>query len=181
MMSVRTLSKPLLAASTLALSACAVGPDYRPPVVASLAKQPFKEAASSDATSTAPASSTWWELYSDPALSRLIDDAFRFNTDIRMAAANLRRARAELSEARAGRLPTTDLAASYSRNRVGRDQLGPAAAANAGGGASGSARITSTPTTTRPVSMPVMSWTCSDGFRVRSRRRAGTRRQQKRV
>lgn len=139
MMSVRTLSKPLLAASTLALSACAVGPDYRPPVVASLAKQPFKEAASSDATSTAPASSTWWELYSDPALSRLIDDAFRFNTDIRMAAANLRRARAELSEARAGRLPTTDLAASYSRNRVGRDQLGPAAAANAGGGASGSA------------------------------------------
>jgi NodT family efflux transporter outer membrane factor (OMF) lipoprotein len=126
-------STPLVLVSTLALGACAVGPDYRPPAVSVAATQPFKEATSTDATSTAPASSTWWELYSDPVLSRLIDDAFRHNTDIRVAAANLRRARAELSEARAGRLPTTDLSASYSRNRIGRDQLGPAAAGTSGG------------------------------------------------
>jgi NodT family efflux transporter outer membrane factor (OMF) lipoprotein len=135
MMPVRTLSTPLLLASTLGVGACAVGPDYRPPAISNGAIQPFKEATSTDATSTALADSTWWELYSDPALSRLIDEAFRYNTDIRVAAANLRRARAELSEARAGRLPTTGLSASYSRNRIGRDQLGPAAAANEGTGA----------------------------------------------
>jgi NodT family efflux transporter outer membrane factor (OMF) lipoprotein len=56
----------------------------------------------------------------------LIEDAFRYNTDIRVAAANLRLARAQLSEARAGRLPMTDLSASYSRKRVGADQNGPA-------------------------------------------------------
>src|SRR5262249_27068171 len=85
---------------------------------------------------------TWWRLYSDPTLSRLIEDAFRYNTDIRVAAANLRLARAQLSEARAGRLPTTDLSGSYSRQRVGADQIGPpaggsAASTGGSGGASG--------------------------------------------
>jgi NodT family efflux transporter outer membrane factor (OMF) lipoprotein len=106
-------------------------------MVSDAAKQPFREATSSGAISTATVSPTWWELYSDPVLSRLIDDAFRHNTDIRVAAANLRRARAEISEARAGRLPTTSVSASYSRSRVGRDQLGPAAGSgSSAGGAS---------------------------------------------
>jgi NodT family efflux transporter outer membrane factor (OMF) lipoprotein len=126
MMPARKLSTALLLSSALGLAGCAVGPTYRHPAVSEVAKQPFKEAASTDAVSTASASSTWWELYSDPVLSRLINDAFRYNTDIRVAAANLRLARAQLSEARAGRLPTTDLSASYSRQRVGADQLGPA-------------------------------------------------------
>jgi NodT family efflux transporter outer membrane factor (OMF) lipoprotein len=133
----RRLCTPILLASTLGLGACAVGPDFRFPAVSAGATQPFKEATATDATSTSPATSTWWELYSDPVLSRLIDDAFRYNTDIRVAAANLRRARAELSEARAGRLPSTELSASYARNRIGRDQLGPDAAETTGGASSG--------------------------------------------
>ncbi|WP_019831916.1 efflux transporter outer membrane subunit [Sphingomonas sp. PR090111-T3T-6A] len=126
MTAARTFSTALLLTGALGLGACAVGPDYRPPAVPVVEKRPFREAASTETVSAAPASSTWWELYSDPALSRLIDDAFRYNTDIRAAAANLRLARAQLSEARAGRLPATDLSASYSRERVGADQLGPA-------------------------------------------------------
>lgn len=136
MMPVRTLSTALLVSGALALAGCAVGPNYRPPAVSEVAKQPFKEAASTDAISTSPATSKWWELYSDPVLSRLINDAFRYNTDIRVAAANLRLARAQLSEARAGRLPTTDLSTSYSRQRVGADQLGPATAGSAAGSGS---------------------------------------------
>ncbi|MFA6115242.1 MAG: TolC family protein [Sphingomonas sp.] len=134
MMPVRTLSTALLLSGALGLAGCAVGPNYRPPAVSEVAKQPFKEGASTVAVSTAQASSKWWELYSDPVLSRLINDAFRYNTDIRVAAANLRLARAQLSEARAGRLPTTNLSTSYSRQRVGADQLGPAT----GGSATGS-------------------------------------------
>lgn len=116
----------MLLAGTLVLGGCAVGPDYHPPMVSAVARQPFREATSSGAVSTTTPSSTWWELYSDPVLSRLVDDAFRQNTDIRVAAANLRRARAEISEARAARLPITNLSTSYSRNRVGRDQAGAA-------------------------------------------------------
>ncbi|MGE5524097.1 MAG: efflux transporter outer membrane subunit [Rhodospirillaceae bacterium] len=126
MMTIRTLATPVLLASALGLGACAVGPDYRAPEISKVAKQPFREAAATGVTAAAPASSTWWELYSDPTLSRLIEDAFRYNTDIRVAAANLRLARAQLSEARTGRLPKTDLSASYSRQRVGADQIGPA-------------------------------------------------------
>jgi NodT family efflux transporter outer membrane factor (OMF) lipoprotein len=133
---VRKRFAPLLLAGTLAIGGCAAGPDYHPPALSEAARQPFREAASSDAVSSSSASSTWWELYSDPALSRLIDDAFRYNTDIRVAAANLRRARAEISEARAGRLPTTGVSASYSRSRIGRDQLGPAAGSGSSAGSS---------------------------------------------
>jgi NodT family efflux transporter outer membrane factor (OMF) lipoprotein len=113
-------------ASALALAACAVGPNYRPRAISEVESRPFREVAPAGGVSTAPASSNWWTLYSDPTLARLVDDAFRHNTDIRVAAANLRLARAQLSEARAGRLPSTDLSASYSRQRVGADQMGPA-------------------------------------------------------
>jgi outer membrane protein TolC len=76
---VKTLATPLLFASALRVGACTVGPDYRPPEISKVAKEPFREAATTDVTSAAPASSAWWELYSDPTLSRLIEDAFRDN------------------------------------------------------------------------------------------------------
>lgn len=129
---VRILSSLLLLSSALTLGACAVGPNYRPPEIAKVAGKPFVETTGTGVDAGAPASSIWWELYSDPTVSRLIEDAFRYNTDIRVAAANLRLARAQLSEAHAGRLPTTDLSASYSRQRVGADQV-PTAGAAAGG------------------------------------------------
>lgn len=125
MMPSRTLALALLLAGALGLGACAVGPNYRPPQVSKDVKVPFREAAVTDVESAEPASSTWWRLYSDPTLSRLIEDAFRYNTDIRVAAANLRLARAQLSEAGAGRMPIASLSASYARQRVGADRIGP--------------------------------------------------------
>jgi NodT family efflux transporter outer membrane factor (OMF) lipoprotein len=116
----------------LALAACAVGPSYKPPVVQPDAKQPFVEGQASTMLSGQPLPANWWEMFDDPALDRLIKDAFAYNTDIRVAAGNLRQARGVLSEARAGRLPTTDLSAGYNRERVGADSL------SAGGGITGS-------------------------------------------
>jgi outer membrane protein TolC len=69
MMAIRTLATPVLLASALGLGACAVGADYRPPEISKVAMVPFREAAATGVTSAAPASSTWWELYSDPTLS----------------------------------------------------------------------------------------------------------------
>lgn len=107
---------PLLLA-TSAVGACAVGPDYRPPLTPTTAQQDFQGAAS-PVVSTAAAQDRWWRLYNDPLLDRLVDDALAANTDIRVAVARIDKARAQLRGARSDRLPQTDIGASatYSRS-----------------------------------------------------------------
>ena len=95
---------PLLA------SACAVGPDYRPAASPPPAAGAFQTAA--PGTSTAAAQDGWWRLYDDPVLDQLIERALAANTDLRAAPANLLRAQAVLSEARANRLPQGETTAS---------------------------------------------------------------------
>lgn len=96
------LLAPLLA------SACAVGPDYQHPKTPVALAEPFvTRGANIDPTAELPAD--WWRLYRDPALDALIERAFAANTDLRVAAANLAKARAVLGEARAGRLPSTSV------------------------------------------------------------------------
>lgn len=106
--------KPFLASATLAiaLSGCAaVGPDYRSPEPKAPGQAPFASARSPLFTPDQPPG-RWWSLFNDPVVDRLVEAALARNTDLRVAAANLARARAVLRETRAGRLPTTDLSAS---------------------------------------------------------------------
>ncbi|WOK36792.1 TolC family protein [Sphingomonas sp. C3-2] len=99
-----TLLLPLLA------GACAVGPDYRPPEIAARGAGAYTTSAqSTDPNADLP--DHWWRLYEDPVLDGLIARALTANTDLRVANANLARARAVLGEARAGRLPSTDITA----------------------------------------------------------------------
>ncbi|HEX8882872.1 MAG TPA: TolC family protein, partial [Noviherbaspirillum sp.] len=90
------------------LAACGtVGPDYRVPDEAAIGKPsaaaPFAGAAEAP-YSAAPLPPHWWRLYRDPALDRLVEQALAANADLRVAAANLRRARAlEQEVAAAGR------------------------------------------------------------------------------
>lgn len=89
-----------------ALSACAVGPNYRPAPTPPTAAGGFvSQVAGTEAAAVAP--DRWWRLYDDPALDGFVAQAFAANTDLRVAMANLSRARALLSEARAGRYPST--------------------------------------------------------------------------
>lgn len=84
-----------------ALSACtAVGPDYVPPAGPALHTDAF-EAAGSAALSTNPLPPHWWRLYDDAQLDALVAQALRVNTDLRVALANLERARAEVDEVHA--------------------------------------------------------------------------------
>jgi len=102
---------PWLLALPLLLAACAVGPDYRPAPLPAATGGPFAGADPAIASSEAvPA--TWWRLYDDPLLDDLVGQAFAANTDLRVAAANLRRTRAVLNEAQGARLPTTTISAS---------------------------------------------------------------------
>lgn len=116
MRQVRALT--LAAACALALSACAVGPDYAVPPSPAGPAPALSEAAAATTVPT-PLPPQWWRLFGDPVLDGLVTRALERNTDLRVAAANLQRARALTSEARAGRLPSTTLNAQYVRQRFG--------------------------------------------------------------
>jgi NodT family efflux transporter outer membrane factor (OMF) lipoprotein len=100
------------------LGGCAVGPNYVKPETPQAAAGAFVDPGTTK-VSTGAVEGEWWHLFQDPVLDRLVADALTYNTDVRQAAANLKRSRALLSEQRGARLPTTDLSAQYSRNRVG--------------------------------------------------------------
>ncbi|QNQ10187.1 efflux transporter outer membrane subunit [Sphingomonas alpina] len=114
-------SLPALA-STLVLAACTVGPNYERPATSAGAAGGFSETGRSSAVAATTLPDDWWKLYDDPILDRLITDALVHNTDIRVAAANLARARAALSEQRGARLPSTDISASATRSRTAAGQ-----------------------------------------------------------
>jgi hypothetical protein len=118
----------LLLATTSLLAACAVGPDYKAPKTAAVAAAPFVGAANPAFTRDA-VQDRWWTLYNDPVLTRMVEDALAANTDIRVAAARVERARAMLRNAKAARLPTTSIDASATRDRFSSVQFGTSSAA----------------------------------------------------
>lgn len=107
--------------SALALAACAVGPDYVAPAPPAAASGPFV-AADTPAVSTAPIDQDWWRLYNDPVLDGLVGDALKANTDIRVAVANIAKARAGLKGARGDELPQTTLSADPTYGRLPASQ-----------------------------------------------------------
>ena len=52
----------------LVLSACAVGPDYKAPVIPALAAGPFLSQDDATTPDRTPVSADWWKLYRDPVL-----------------------------------------------------------------------------------------------------------------
>ena len=108
--------------SALALSGCAVGPDYvaTPPSPAS--SGPFVSA-DDPAFAPAPLPADWWRLYDDPVLDSLVEDALAANTDVRQALARVERARAGLRGARGDRLPQTSVGAGATYGRLPESQV----------------------------------------------------------
>lgn len=113
-----------LGAAALALSACTtVGPNFSSPTPNAPAQRDFTSARSPAFTGDEPPG-RWWSLLGDPVLDGLVEDALRANTDLRVAAANLRQARAVLRETRAGRLPTTNISAGATYGQPSADATG---------------------------------------------------------
>ncbi|QXQ08007.1 TolC family protein [Sphingosinicellaceae bacterium] len=133
--------KPVALVAALALGACAVGPNFHTARTPASASGKF-DAAARPVFDQSDSPATWWRLYNDPVLDRLIGQAFLANTDIRVANANLRRARAVLSETRGARLPTTSTSVQAQYERFGGASSATALATTAGG-ATGSSVLTS--------------------------------------
>ncbi|MBI6674617.1 efflux transporter outer membrane subunit [Pseudomonas syringae] len=89
---------------TALLSACQmVGPDYQLPKDGAINRPDLQGelAGRSVNTVSAPVPAHWWRLYQDARLDELVGQAIASNTDLRIAAANLQRARYQTSEAEA--------------------------------------------------------------------------------
>jgi multidrug efflux system outer membrane protein len=102
----------LIAVAALAVIAgCTVGPDYRRPQVETPEQWP-------GGASEQQISATWWTVYGDPVLDRMVDDALVHNLDLREAIARVAEARAVVGIARADQYPGVTAGADASRNRA---------------------------------------------------------------
>ncbi|MES2159294.1 MAG: efflux transporter outer membrane subunit [Pseudomonadota bacterium] len=104
-----------IAGTALTLSACAAGPDYRPPQAAALGIPATYSGGDSVAQDDA-ALAQWWTRLNDPALSALVDAAVANNLDIVAAQARLRQARESLAQANASFLPQISGSGSGGKN-----------------------------------------------------------------
>jgi NodT family efflux transporter outer membrane factor (OMF) lipoprotein len=118
------------AGASLLLASCAVGPKAPDATHPPSASGAFIGAAVPGVTAEA-ARDDWWRLYDDPVLDGLVRLALAENNELEAAAANLRRVRAALGEARTGRLPATTTSAT--------GQYGRASASTVPGGYGGRA------------------------------------------
>lgn len=103
----------LIVPVTIVLAACA-GPSVKTADVA-----PVKPAASwrTDGGPTASIDAQWWAQFNDPVLVSLVDKALANNSDIAIAAARVREARANVELARSQLFPTLDFGGAGGRSQ----------------------------------------------------------------
>jgi multidrug efflux system outer membrane protein len=102
-----------LAASSLVLAACAVGPDYRAPATAPAV---FHNADAAAFTPTR-AEADWWKQFNDPVLDQLETRSLGANLDLRVAMDRVAEARALFKDADLDRLPRVTTAANYTDSK----------------------------------------------------------------
>jgi NodT family efflux transporter outer membrane factor (OMF) lipoprotein len=114
------MKTPLGVLTLLALTACAVGPNFKPP------QNPTTDRYTAQQPSLALASGAdipyqWWQIYGSAALNELVDSALRGSPTVAAARAALRQANEMVKVQRASLFPA--LQASYSPTRE-RDAVG---------------------------------------------------------
>jgi multidrug efflux system outer membrane protein len=93
-----------LAALAALLAACTVGPAYKRPTID--APSAYRGAPAGQAvTARSLGDEKWWEVFRDPVLQQLVRTALRQNYDVRIAAARVLQAQAELGITRANQFP----------------------------------------------------------------------------
>ena len=101
----------------LALSGCAVGPNYQRPALEAPAQ--WTESREQAKAACALEEIAWWKVFRDPMLDRLIEAAARANLDLEQARARLAQARANVTGAGAALLPSVEATGSVTRNQGG--------------------------------------------------------------
>jgi multidrug efflux system outer membrane protein len=112
----------LATVSAVLLAACAVGPDYHKPEVATSDQFVGTEVAQ---FSTQDVERDFWKQFNDEQLNDLIERALVANHDIRIATSRLREARALRGQAKLDLAPTVTASSGYTKARASDRQLGP--------------------------------------------------------
>jgi outer membrane protein, multidrug efflux system len=106
---------------------CAVGPNYKRPIVD--VPGTYRGSMPQDAAPPAPESlgdQKWWEVFQDKQLQDLIHTALQQNYDVRIAATRILEAQAQLGITRADQLPTVSAGAQAVNQRNPRGKFFPA-------------------------------------------------------
>src|ERR1700721_2696507 len=119
--------------SVLVLEAgCMMGPKYKRPTVD--VPQQYRAPAPQQASQASSlGNEQWWQVYQDPVLTQLIHTAIAQNYDVRIAAARVLEAQAQVGITRANQLPSASVGANVFSEQNPRDtNLFPAYQVNAG-------------------------------------------------
>lgn len=112
--------------SACLLAGCAVGPDYQRPQMELPESWPAKQGDASQQNTIRPvtgAGERWWDIYADPILEKLEDEALARNVDVQVAAARVLEARALLGITEADQYPS--VSANVKENRTMNSLAGP--------------------------------------------------------
>lgn len=118
----------LLLPCLLALGACAIGPDFKPPALQSPASWNTWRSADDSLQALAlregvPAAD-WWRAFNDPVLDALQQRAFQNSPDLLTAALHFAQARAQRNTAAAQRGPDVGLSGGITRQRQSENGTG---------------------------------------------------------
>ena len=106
------MKKALLSAIVTALGllpGCLMGPKYKRPAVD--VPQEYRAPAPPQAAASSLGNEGWWQVYQDPVLTQLIHTAIAQNYDVRIAAARVLEAQAQVGITRANQLPSANIGA----------------------------------------------------------------------
>ena len=115
----------LISLSTLCFWGCRVGPDYERPDT--VMPDQWHQTAVQGLTDGSANLQTWWNVFEDPTLNKLIEQATAENLDLKNAYASVTEAQALLGIAAGEKWPTVDGTGFYSRDRASKNGLTPAA------------------------------------------------------
>ncbi|HSO18927.1 MAG TPA: efflux transporter outer membrane subunit [Desulfosarcina sp.] len=94
---------PAMVLAWIVITGCAVGPDFKEPVVQAPAAYRTAVMPDDDADDL-----KWWELFDDPLLHALVATALENNRDLKIAASRIEASRATLGFTRADQYPRLD-------------------------------------------------------------------------
>ena len=110
------MKRTILAFSLIALSGCAVGPNYKRPQIATPSEFRGAPAAGGDPAASI-ADAKWQDLFPDATLNQMVATALAHNFDLRIAAERVEEARAQLGTTRANQYPFVDVQAGFTGTR----------------------------------------------------------------
>src|SRR5271156_1722551 len=114
------------------MTSCLMGPKYQRPAV-NVPQEYRAPAPQQAAQASSLGNEQWWQVYQDPVLTQLIHTAIAQNYDVRIAAARVLEAQAQVGITRANQLPSANVGANvFSEQNAKVSNLFPAYQVNGG-------------------------------------------------